>query len=1151
MIFLRFPQLATLQLALTSGSAPKSLSQAPAQAGFGDDGSVWLQPAKAVSRTCLAKLELLGVEAAEQSALPCDTRLLCWQQALPLRPLSAPHEPGENLPILFDLPQTALLPEVVNEILRLGNDRQSFRVLAGKTGRRVLLRVIGPPYYTLLRALEQHNEPASLRAYREQSSRVWVEVGYEHPLGEQITPPAGSWLLLAAPRDWTALPEGKFQDLYEVLEFELPALASEWQSAAWEERLAAPLRLAPGGSLEPPQMWVLGEQGEQQLDELVRNSDNQMLAQLAFAVGEQDGQRKVLLRVRPSKQPPPVLVLSGLACRPYLKLPNLFLPCDRRLHPPLRRDVVAKLLAADKRAVTWLTPLESGGFRPESIPDAAFRPLDQWVDYVLEQNHQPLAAWLGANQFAFESFVTHDAPPPANPPTTPARKKATATRRRPDDANADAELLLPEQSVAAADEGANDAAVALLPSVAEPLAPDEARQRLRSLEESFLALEEPLDSPVRSALWFQLGAQNAALEHFHEATICWANGFWEGTADPQQADRWLESVHPGAGANGLPAAELDRMRGDLTDAAPLLAGKLTAYLLWCVQHDRTPAALRDRAVPLAQFLRNQEAYLPVRACWLAWTAFTQIAHGDVLALARARDRLLERLFQQGLRPETDLPGFLQRSGAGDPQRFRLVREAAVDLQPQVLRWIKEHGGPASQTTAYASLIFAYGFARLGDAAACQESLDAAQAAIPLEEPVHRWLLAAWQQRIQQARDGQPGAAPLQPALLEELAELPLPLAFKINRWREASRILEPHETVDAYRRFHRKYNDELTRELAELFENSNRDQIEETLLTLLAQHQAPGVTLSQVRILTAALELAPRLGADFARKMLDLAPPLLAAQLPPDDRSALLEKGLFLAAHFDQADHLRSFVAHFVQAIPELVAAFRSQDSLSVETGGALESLLAASFRSLRKLGMRNEIGQLLSLIAEHARRPSDEKDAAPTGSVSAATAPDKAGGGPPLLTKEVANAEMRSCKLLLRAAGGWFYFGQNQLAQAAVDEVRPLAYRGRWPAPLNTQLICSYIEALSQAPLASGLPELSHLFGVEGDQRRTRGLEDKLSTSSHFSLLQLKIVEALVLALVSDDLVLNAESRRWLDEDEYLVRRRIHGDVRRAMATL
>jgi cellulose synthase operon protein C len=39
--------------------------------------------------------------------------------------------------------------------------------------------------------------------------------------------------------------------------------------------------------------------------------------------------------------------------------------------------------------------------------------------------------------------------------------------------------------------------------------------------------------------------------------------------------------------------------------------------------------------------------------------------------------------------------------------------------------------------------------------------------------------------------------------------------------------------------------------------------------------------------------------------------------------------------------------------------------------------------------------------------------------------------------------------------------------------------------------------------------------------------------------------VEAAVLAVVTDDFALGPAVRRWLDDDEYRVRRRIHRDTR------
>jgi len=48
--------------------------------------------------------------------------------------------------------------------------------------------VVGPPYYTLLRAIDKSasGTTGAVRAYLERAPRVWVEIGYSHPLAAQV-----------------------------------------------------------------------------------------------------------------------------------------------------------------------------------------------------------------------------------------------------------------------------------------------------------------------------------------------------------------------------------------------------------------------------------------------------------------------------------------------------------------------------------------------------------------------------------------------------------------------------------------------------------------------------------------------------------------------------------------------------------------------------------------------------------------------------------------------------------------------------------------------------------------------------------------------------------------------------------------------------
>ena len=74
-------------------------------------------------------------------------------------------------------------------------------------------------------------------------------------------------------------------------------------------------------------------------------------------------------------------------------------------------------------------------------------------------------------------------------------------------------------------------------------------------------------------------------------------------------------------------------------------------------------------------------------------------------------------------------------------------------------------------------------------------------------------------------------------------------------------------------------------------------------------------------------------------------------------------------------------------------------------------------------------------------------------------------------------------------------------------------------------------------------LNRLAELF------RNMRHLKDTFTTAKYYARLHLNIIEAVVLAVVSDDFAMGPAARKWMDDDEYLVRRRIHRDHRAMLA--
>jgi hypothetical protein len=1146
-MILKFPDLATLRLALTSAAVPTSVSQTAAVAGFDDQDQVWVEFSASLSRSNQNDLKKLGATVCRSSSASLKTEVTCWPEMLPLETDKTPVERLEQTPVLFDLPTGEALSRMVLEILRLGNERQGFRWLEdnGKGGNgsaRALLRVVGPPYYSLLRALDRQGKESAPVAFLERAPRVWIELGFNHPLINHVKAPEGKLLLLRPPRQWLVLPEAPFRDIYEVLEIPLPDTPVSWKDAKLAANLKVVPSLKPGGPPEGAELWVLRDDPIEELNRFVQAADDQMLQRLAFAVGEHGGQTSIVLRVRQSKQAPPVLVLPGaLACKHYLKLPNLFLPVGTRLHPPLRRDVVRKLLAEDTSQVTWLRPLPSGGFTPENLPEDAFRPLWDWVDYVLDHERQALQAWVQAAQFDFEPFICEEEgqPKPRKPPGSESKPRGQRDRSSGRDSGETVSIEEYQSPAAAAAEVVLDDF-----APAAKVEPSELQKQLRTLQDRFLELEGGLDLPERQQLWPELARLHTALGDADDAGVCWMDALWErdealpnwvwqwfcaeATKVPVRSDgprttprAWTTRATT-AGAKGREVAveDLDRLlREDEPTTADLRT--LSAYITWAGRQSPPPAALLQRLAPVSRFLEKHEKLLPVRAVWLAWAHLARMAGGDVLGLARARDRLLERLFHNGLRPEQDLPSFLRFAGQPTSQRFRAVRQWLTELGALAQGWIKEGGSGSihgsAQTSAYVELIFGFGLAKLGETDDARELLGKATAVLGSKDDAHQFLLTAYKFRIVQALEGKPHTGPLPAEQIEYLEHMDRLLRYVVDRLRKHSRILEPDQRINPSRHWGARISD-FEKALAELTDLTDRQEIGNRVSKLLNEVPKGAKGSEQrARVLRAGLEAAPRVGEDFARAMLTQTLPAYDALPEPKDLAALmdqatfLEKALFVAGHFGRIDEVHHLIARFQR----MLQTQRGPQALT-----ALNDLAAASFRGLRKLGMRDEIDQLLRQMADLVLEGADVKN----------FDFKKAAHGPTAL------------RVLLHVAAGWYYFGRDSQAEPILQAARALLLQGDLPAREQTQLASAYASAVGQASVEVAQKRLEEIF------RQVKGVKDTYTTSTHFSVSQLDVVESVVLAVVGENFDVGTQARRWLDDDEFLVRRRIHRDMRTVM---
>jgi FtsH ternary system domain X7 len=1118
MTMLTFPDLETLRLALASGAVPTQVANAPASASIDARGAIHVLPSSKISKAALGELRRLGVVSREGGLEGPFEDVDCWLQLLPLVRDRSESKLSESTPIYFEM-EEGQVAGFVGEVLRLGNDRQSCRWLTVGGRLSAMVRVVGPPYFSLLRAIDRLDRDHGPIAYFEQAPGVLVEVGFRHPMADSLAPPSGRILLIREPRNWRTIEAGPFRDIYGMLAFTLPEAPVDLIEGESPGRMAVPLRLARGPEAEAAELWVLRDRAEEQVEALVRNADDRLLSRLAFAVGQAEGGPTVVIRVRPSKQPPPSPIFDAVGYRPYLRLQNLFVPVGSRLHPPLRRDPVARLLASDPSRITWLAPTSDGKFVPESLPDSAFRPLDQWVDYVLDREHRPLEAWVESARFEFEPFACDGdgtdrvGPAPVEKASRTRKEKAPSQPVAPQ---------APTKGRSGLTSGSRTRSRPDLPK-SETNKPDAALIRLRELEAAFLASPAPSEDEGRRLLLLEMGGLNARLDRPADASVCWSMAIWEVEHPPAEVvESWAEATPRPIG--DLKA--LDRLLA--YDSPPVEDLRSVAVCLLRQASDGGGwPGLAGRLGRLQHFFERHEARLPTRLAWLAWLSMTRLSGGDVLALARARDRLLERLHQGGLRTDLDLPGFLRHGVGASADRIRLIHGHLLTLRDQVLDWSRRGHMVAPNTGVLADLVFAFGLGRLGDRDLATRLLENARQVTKGRDAVMILLFQAFEHRIGQALEGRPNVGPLSQELMRRLDRMGKEGGekdqkkekedrYKIDRLREHSRILEPLERINPYRHWVGAQAEELIRELGAWPDVIDRGELASRVSkALTAKRQGNDAAVLRARVLREALEVAFRLGDSMAEEMLGKVLPVADGLGDPPRQADLLEKGLRVAAHFDRPQYVRAFVDRFVGLL----------ESGGPKAASSLEPLLGQCFRGLRKLGLRDEVEGLLRAISKTILHGRD------------LTAPGPRSGPPAI-------EWARAIRLLLQVAAAWFDIGQGERSIPILDEARGMLFDGELIPIEQTSLSCAYLRSMALAPTEMALARMEEAFD------RLERVHDSFTTNSHYSLTRLDVIEAAVLTLVSDDFTLDRSGRGRLEDDEYLVRRRVHRDVRAAMGT-
>ncbi|WP_426751227.1 hypothetical protein [Myxococcus sp. Y35] len=1086
MSMLVFPSEEALRLALTSSLVPAEVQALPARYHRTPDGALHVMPEVMPTKDVLARLTSLGVQVTRtRAAEAAEAR--CWAELVSSK--RVPVESAPTGPVLFLPPDADALLPLAGEMLRLGCDRQEVCLAASSTGdnRRALLRAVAPPYFTLTRAMDAAGPLRAFVPAVPGQHAVWVELGYTHPLARTLQAPRGTLLLIQGERPWLTAPDGPWTDLYQHTDLRLPEPAEDWTPSPTPGRLTVPLRLTRAARTEPASLWVLREDALAQVESLVHTLPEPLLAQLRFAVSGPPDAPCIVLRARAGRERPPELGLSGMAYAPLPQLADLFLPCDGLLEPPVRRDRLRALLVPQPDTVTWLHPTGGGGFRAERLPESAFQPLDAWVDYVVDTSAEALSPWVRSATFDFAAFEATEgewqAAARAATSDDEDERSARGSRRSRRTASTAPEFPAsppPIVAVRVAQHAPTGARLA-------PLTPSQlsaVEEELGTLEKSFLALDEPADSPSRQALWIHMAELNGRLGRKRDASLCWTRALWsasDATEAAELARRWAD-----AETDGAPAAERLALPSPTGEDVRAVASNLVRAAL--APGEQAPGDV----APLQRWLDRHDAELDVRAFWLARTALDSLSGGDALGLARAGDRLLEML-QQGLSLARDVPRFLRgETDVAHAPRVVSQLEALLERFETTPRRRSSIEAAPALTLAYVRFVFAVGLARLGQADRARALASEAAGAVDAQDVIHGFLSRAYGARVAQALEGQPPETPLPPDIAAELNALGTFQRYKVDRLRQASVLLEPSERLDPARAFGRGARDLRGEEFAALRDLKDPAQVAAQMQALTGRATDTSQPLAErQRLIGGLLDTLPRVAPARAVPLLNQLVSSLDA-LPGEAQAVLLGNALTLAALFGRADHAVAMATRLNKVLA----------ALPPTSPAWAQGILGVSLRGLRRVGLAREAAELVNAAQGLLTRPKTP------------------------LTAQLA------------VAAGLAMVGRVAEAVSVFDTAFEALSAAKGSLPERLTLMRSLASALAHAPVALALPGLVRIS--EGLTTVT----DSYNTNSHFCLSVVELADALVLGHVEVAQGTGERARSWLDEDEFLVRRRIHREL-------
>ena len=573
-------------------------------------------------------------------------------------------EPESLRELLFWLHDPQQMPWLVTTSLKLNNDRIQYATIEQDEAKHIILRIETPSYYLIQWCEEQHTSKLDL--YYPLIDGTFIEWGHNHPLADLWRRAQSNrhdeWTFFRADGTRQHMPPLKWEDVYQTTEFSLdfPAQSVWSQESDEKPRIPVSLRLEHRGRPLDPELWLLEEDEQHHLEQLLSMVDEEDLKTLLISVQkDEQGRKRFIIREKHMGEGRQYLDFGGKQFATYKGFYNLFLPIQYELQPQLRRDQYRKIFSLQNGQFTVLVPPPGG---PETwdgklesaelltFKENSFEPMLKLIDYLMNSESEHLTSLLKKSVFDFGAY--------AKAPSRPDLREKKDKEKKEDESKA------PKKPEKAAKPNEDESAgVEVKKTVVKKRRKQQEAENVKievaptELEVQEADLERKLISKGQQMqTWSMLLDTKALLKKWSEATDCAFEALWLAAHQETPAD-----IHEQL--RGLLDRQLDikGTPGKRLAKAEQLARKeqepiaVISYILHGQQEseDRINTWLQTSS----ELLRGVEQKMRKKTRWLMWRELLR-RNGDVREQARIKESILGELNQQGLAPY-DVPHFIQ------------------------------------------------------------------------------------------------------------------------------------------------------------------------------------------------------------------------------------------------------------------------------------------------------------------------------------------------------------------------------------------------------------------------------------------------------------------------------------------------------------